>query len=91
MADSRREAVGRPARPFEGGPDGDDRPDPAGRSRGGRGAVAGYRGAVAVSVQESRPASEVRGEGVPTDGYESPPGRHGIYHDLDAGEGQHHE
>jgi hypothetical protein len=90
-ADSRREAVGRPARPSEGGPDGDDRPDPAGRSRGGRGAGTEYPGAVAGPVSVSRPAFEVRGEDVPTDGWDSPPGRFGIYHDLDAGEGQHHE
>jgi hypothetical protein len=82
--------VGRPARPCEGGPDGDDRADPAGRSRGGRGAGTEYPGAVAGPVSVSRPAFEVRGEDVPTDGWDSPPGRHEVYHDLGGEEGQSH-
>jgi hypothetical protein len=72
--DRPRKRGGRVARPCEGGPDGDDRPDPAGRSRGGRGAVAG-RPRCRKHVAE----------------YDSPPGRWDVYHDLDAGEGQHHE
>jgi hypothetical protein len=57
---------------------------------GGRGAGTEYPVAVAGPVSVSRPASEVRGGDVPTDGWDSPPGRFGIYHDLDAGEGQNH-
>jgi hypothetical protein len=75
-AERRREAGGRPSERHEGGPDGDDRDDPAGRSRGGRGAGTEYPAKAAPER---------------TDGWDSPPGRFGIYHDLDAGEGQHHE
>jgi hypothetical protein len=57
---------------------------------GGRGAGTEYPVAVAGPVSVSRPASEVRGEDVPTDGWDSPPGRHGVYHDLEAEEGQYH-
>jgi hypothetical protein len=61
------------ARASEGGPAGDDRADPAGRSRGGRGAVAG-RSRCRKHVAE----------------YDSPPGRHEVYHDLGGEEGQSH-